>query len=300
MTKSTFVAFGLEEFKTFIDSLSTHDFENDEIHYICIDIANGHMKSLIDLCQNAKERFGYHVCIMTGNIANPETYVEYAKAGIDFCRCNIGSGAMCITACNSAVYYPTASLIKEVADQRWNIEQCILASRKMGFDSCPYKSVPYIIADGGFDNYDKIIKALALGADYVMIGNLFAQCYEACAPIDIITCVNPEIYLQNNPISGKNLKWIYNNQRECFEARSRVYYGMSTKRAQLETGNTILKTSEGIERVIPVTYTLAGWTENFIHYLRSAMSYTDSRTLQEFKNAQYCIISQASYNAFFK
>ena len=57
---------------------------------------------------------------------------------------------------------------------------------------------------------------------------------------------------------------------------------MSTKKAQAEMGKEILKTSEGVERTINVEYTMKGWVENFIDYLRSAMSYCDAFDLKHF------------------
>ena len=60
------------------------------------------------------------------------------------------------------------------------IDECVSIKKIVERDRNNYKSVPKIIADGGFNNYDDIIKALALGADYVMCGKIFAQCEEAC------------------------------------------------------------------------------------------------------------------------
>lgn len=62
---------------------------------ICIDIANGHMSKLIDMCREIKKRYKDKVTIMTGNIANPETLYAYEKSGIDYVRCSIGGGAGC-------------------------------------------------------------------------------------------------------------------------------------------------------------------------------------------------------------
>lgn len=139
-----------------------------------------------------------------------------------------------------------------------------------------YESLPFIVADGGFDNYDKIIKALALGADYVMVGKIFAQAEEAC---------------------GKVIEhWV----RGEYIARDRVYYGMSTKKAQVETGSQKLKTAEGIEVTVPILYPLSGWCENFVHYLRSMMSYTNSFTLSDFKNTEYRIVSPFEYLSYYK
>ena len=66
-------------------------------------------------------------------------------------------------------------------------------------------------------------------------------------------------------------------------------------------GNEKIKTSEGIIKLVPVEYTLSQWTENFIDYLRSSMSYTASHTLSEFKDeAEYIFVSQNSLNRYKK
>lgn len=106
-----------------------------------------------------------------------------------------------------------------------------------------------VVADGGISGYSDAIKCLALGADYVMMGRVFTK-----------AAIHGEKI-------GSNVS----------------YYGMSTKTAQKEMGCLKLKTSEGRYEVLQKEYTLEGWTENFTDYLRSAMSYTGSRTLPEFR-----------------
>lgn len=59
---------------------------------VCIDLANGHMKCLLDLVKELKAKYGDSMLIMTGNIANPKTYADYEKAGVDYCRVSIGTG----------------------------------------------------------------------------------------------------------------------------------------------------------------------------------------------------------------
>lgn len=284
LSTKTFVALSLKEFKTFIeDYRKIHDL-SDEIRYVCIDIANGHMKSLIDLCKSAKEIFGGKLLLIAGNIANPDTYVDYALAGIDFVRVGIGGGSVCTTSANGGVHYAMASLIKNICDQRWNIVKAMQEAYALKL-SCKYRSVPLIIADGGFNSYDRIIKALALGADYVMVGKLFAQAEEACGEeitkIDNRRCIKTMLVKQ-------------------LLQKHRIYYGMSTKKAQAETGNKVLKTAEGIEVTVPILYKLEGWCDNFIHYLRSAMSYTNARDLEEFKNSNCTIISNSEYLSYYK
>lgn len=261
LSDQTFVAVSLSEFEEVVKYVDFSD-----CRYICIDIANGHMKKLLDLCKKAKNVFGSRIQIMAGNIANPYTYYEYAIAGVDYVRCGIGTSPICTTSANSGVHFPMVSLLTEINKFKDAVEACI------GDTNSVFKSVPKIVADGGFSNFDQIIKALAIGADYVMLGKIFAMSEEACGEV----------------IPTKDEKYM------------RKYYGMSTKRAQSEFGNTELKTAEGIETLVPIKYTLAGWCDNFISYLRSAMSYTNSRNLNEFKNIEYRQISANSFNAYYK
>lgn len=62
---------------------------------ICIDLANGHMQCLLNLVKELKDEWGKDIVIMTGNIAEPRTYIDYENAGVDFCRITVGSGSVC-------------------------------------------------------------------------------------------------------------------------------------------------------------------------------------------------------------
>ena len=266
LSDKTFIAVSLSEFERLIDFY--HPIQT--IH-ICVDIANGHMQKLLDLCKQAKEKFGDKIQLMAGNIANPDTYYEYAKAGIDYIRCGIGGGSCCTTAANTSCTFPMVSLIREIS----YIKNDILKGYKGKLED--YKSIPKIVADGGFSNFDQIIKALAIGADYVMLGKIFAMSEEACGEI-----------VYKDPLTVKKTAY-------------RKYYGMSTKKAQVEISGEAHKTAEGIETLVPIKYNLAGWIDNFISYLRSAMSYCNSRTLTEFKkNAHIEQISANSFQAYYK
>lgn len=296
LSTKTFVAVSLSEFEQFIIDLKAQLKESDDVRYVCIDIANGHMKKLIEMCSYAKSQFGGKLLIMAGNIANPETYLDYAIAGIDFVRIGIGGGSVCTTSANGGVHYAMASLIIETAILKRKV-----ANTFYNDNSC-YNSIPFIVADGGFDNFDKIIKALALGADYVMLGKIFAQTLEACGEIFVGETLYDELttideWRQNHPAlaNASNLELL--NAKYVL---SRKYYGMSTKKAQVETGNVKLKTAEGIEVTVPILYSLSGWCENFIDYLRSMMSYTDSKTLLEFQKTNYQISSLSEYLSFYK
>jgi len=216
-----------------------------------IDIANGHMEKLLNTVKIIKKKYP-KLILMVGNVANPETYVELSLAGADYIRIGIGNGGGCSTTVHTGVGFPMGSLIRET----------YLAS--MTLDK-PAK----IVADGGMQNYSDIIKALALGADYVMVGSMFNKSIESCG---------------DNYLWGK-LKVPQSIAEFAYKHKIPVYKkfrGMSTKEVQKKWGKKNLTSSEGVVRVRKVEYRLDQWVDNFHDYLRSAMSYSNARTLEEF------------------
>lgn len=273
-----FIALSLEEV---INIFIKNSIQIQNSIYICIDIANGHMQKLLNTIKKLKELYGEKIVIMSGNIANPETYKLYEEVGCDYVRCGIGGGAGCITASNTGVYYPLFSLLEET----YKIKKSINGKCK-------------IIADGGIRNYCDIQKAL-LYADYVMLGSMLNKAIESAGK----TTYGKSYFIT------KRGKKILNIFRTIFEFGKEVpkekydsvikriksgklevwksFYGMSTKRAQSEMGNKKLKTSEGIEFSQKVEYSLKDFIDNENSYLRSAMSYTNSKTLDEYKDKKW-------------
>ena len=269
-----FLSYSLEDFeKIFIDDRVY--VKDGERILALIDIANGHMDKLYQIAKRAKITYGYSMCLMVGNVANPKTYEMFAKLGVDYIRVGIGGGSGCLTSANTGVHYPMASLISE----------CYQIKKSNNFET-------RIIADGGFRNYDDIIKALALGADYVMLGGVFNKSLESCG----------ETFLKDTQEQYYEVDM--DRARVSFEAGISVYKyyrGMSTKEVQKSWNRHELKTGEGITKYNKVEYTLPGWCENFTDYLKSAMSYTNSRNLQEFiGEVRYEMITQNSFNRFNK
>ena len=72
---------------------------------------------------------------------------------------------------------------------------------------------------------------------------------------------------------------------------------MASKAGQIAMKGKKVHTSEGIEKTLPVTYTIGTWVENMIDYLRSAMSYTNSRTLDDLRQAEVVIVSNNTYHS---
>lgn len=304
-----FTAFSLNEVQDlFINELS-EDTDNKDIIYdlresaienaadtsimayrICIDIANGHMSDLINTIKTIKQMYGNKVIVMSGNIANPNTYKDYEEVGCDFVRCSIGSGSRCTTSSNVAVHYGCFSLLKEI----WEIKQQINGKCK-------------IIADGGIKGYGDIQKAL-LYADYVMIGGLFNKAIDSAGtPIygrfywnffgEKILNPFKTLFYYGKKVKEcdyeKVLKMVKNGKVDVWKE----YYGMSTKIAQSKINpGGILKTGEGKVERQKVEYSIKQWVENEIDFLRSAMSYTNSKTLDEYKNSNWVQLTYKSYN----
>ena len=135
------------------------------------------------------------------------------------------------------------------------------------------------MADGGIRGYDDIIKALALGADYVMIGSVFTKMWESAAPIINDSKHAIEKGTENELLTEEKKRQLL---REGIILQ-KEYWGMSTKRSQalIKKGDKY-KTSEGTKKILNVEYTMVQWVENFIDYLKSAMSYTNNFTLRNF------------------
>lgn len=269
-----FVSLGLDDMEGHYRN-NFRDFHKSA--HILIDVANGHMQKIVDIARELR-RLRPDITLMVGNIANPETYRWYAKNNcVDYIRVGIGNGNGCLTTKQSGVGYPNASLIQET----YKVKQDYMKANPNA------KRIPAIVADGGMQNYVDVIKALASGADYVMMGSIFNKAFESCA---------------DNYVFG--IKVGEDIARRCFKMKIPVikhFRGMSTKEAQKAMGKTRLKTSEGVTRYRKVEYHLQGWVENFEHYLRNAMSFSGAKTLQDFiGKADICQITDKAYDRFNK
>jgi hypothetical protein len=292
-----FVSFGFEE----LDRLYKDNFKIlCEGQHILIDVANGHMRKIVDYCKEIK-RLRPDIVIMVGNIGNPEAYWWYAQNDcVDYVRVGIGNGNGCLTTKQSGVGYPKASLIQETYEQKQRFIKFNSSDRKnddsllrvtpeeqIVLNQPPVKLIPAIVADGGMKDYSDIIKAFALGADFVMVGSIFNKALESCA----------DNYIFGIRVSKKIAKYLF---RMGFPIK-KYFRGMSTKEAQKAMGKTRFKTSEGVTRFRKVEYQLHGWVENFEHYLRNAMSYADAKTLNDFiGKVDICQITKNAYDRFNK
>ena len=118
-----------------------------------------------------------------------------------------------------------------------------------------------------------------------MVGEQFAACKEACGDTVMKTIWSDDIVsVQVN--QTETIDRVVSTPKEV---PHRVYYGMSTKRAQKETGKSKLRTAEGIQKFVPINTDLATWTIEFTDNLRSLMSYANASTLEELKHIKHNI-----------
>ncbi len=127
---------------------------------LVIDSAHGHSKGVIETLKKLKQHFKNKVEIVAGNVATKEGALALAEAGADAVKVGIGPGSICTTRIIAGVGIPQITAIYNVAESLIKYD------------------IP-IIADGGIRYSGDIVKAIAAGADTVMIGSLFAGVEEA-------------------------------------------------------------------------------------------------------------------------
>jgi len=202
------------------------------VRILCVDVAHGHHVLMKEALSTLRQVFGDAVHIMAGNVATKEGYNDLVNWGADSVRCNIGGGSICSTRIQTGHGVPGLQTILDCAETRCKIP---------------------IIADGGIRNSGDIVKALAAGADFVMLGSLLAGTDEA--PGDII-----------NTCNGKY----------------KSYRGMASKDAQIEwRGKT--SSLEGIATTIPCKGSVGGVLQELERGIRSGFSYSGARSLRAFQ-----------------
>ena len=197
---------------------------------LCIDVAHGHHSMVERAIQSLKSVFGGSLHIMAGNVATGEGARDLANWGADSVRVGIGGGSICSTRLVSGHGVPTFQTIIDCVEY-----------------GC---SVP-IIADGGIKTSGDIVKALAAGADFVMLGSMLAG-----------TTQSPGQVFDNG-----NKKY-------------KVYRGMASSEAQVSwRGKT--STPEGISTTIPYKGDVNTILGDLRGGIQSGMSYSGARTIRD-------------------
>lgn len=273
-------AMTLEEFKATFNAVKA---EEDKKHYVLIDVANGHMKELFSLVKDAKQEYGNNLVVMIGNIANPETYKDCCEANVDYVRVGIGGGSGCTTSVQTGIHTSMPYILEGITNIKRQSYKIPISEEDHRPKFCSFEyymkyhngTVTKIVADGGVTNVSRAIKCLALGADYVMMGRMFAQCEEACGEL---RPPYPDMLV-----------------------RERRYYGQSSEKGQLDRFGKVKSNPEGTDYWIPITTNLVEFTTHFEAALRSAMSYCNANILDDFiGKVKYEYMSPMEFNAFNK
>jgi len=213
------------------------------VRILCIDVAHGHHVFVKEALQQLRGAFGDTIHIMAGNVATLEGYNDLVDWGADSVRCNIGGGSICSTRIQTGHGVPGLQTIFD----------CAKSDRRAA-----------IIADGGIRNAGDIVKALAAGADFVMLGSLLAGTDET--PGDVI-----------NTRQGK----------------FKSYRGMASKDAQIEwRGRTA--SLEGVATTVPCKGPVENVLAELERGIRSGFSYSAARNLRELQSKAKFIRQTAS------
>lgn len=198
------------------------------VDFVCIDVAHGHHILMREAIESLRAVVGDDRHIMAGNVATLDGVNALADWGADSVRCNIGGGSICSTRIQTGHGMPGLQTIIECAKTDRNVS---------------------IIADGGIRNSGDVVKALAAGADCVMVGSMLAGTAEA-----------PGAILHLGGEKYKN------------------YRGMASEEAQKDWRGSA-SSLEGISATIPYKGSVTRILEQLDNGIRSGFSYSGARTL---------------------
>ena len=198
---------------------------------ICVDIAHGHHILAERAIKALKQRLGGACHLMAGNVATMEGFEDLVKWGADSVRVGIGGGSICSTRTQTGHGVPSFSSVVECAKSE--------------------RSDIAIIADGGIKNSGDIVKALAAGADFVMLGSLLAGTDES--PGEIISTT---------------------------DGLSKSYRGMASRAAQEEWRGKSAS-PEGVATMIPYKGSVNDVLRDLRGGISSGLSYSGASTIEE-------------------
>ena len=201
------------------------------VRILCIDVAHGHHVLMKNALKVLRDIFGSKIHIMAGNVATQEGFEALADWGADSVRCNVGGGSICSTRIQTGHGMPGLQTIMN----------CARSDRDAK-----------IIADGGIRSSGDIVKALAAGADFVMLGSILAGTKESPGAITV----------------------------ESDNTKYKLYRGMASKEAQINWRGEF-SSNEGISTRIPYKGSVKNILEDLKNGITSGFSYSGARSIEE-------------------
>lgn len=216
------------------DKLSDIFNKYPQLQFICIDVANGYSEHFVRFLEKARAQFPEKV-IIAGNVVTGEMVEELLLSGADIVKVGIGPGSVCTTRVKTGVGYPQLSAIIECAD----------AAHGLGGQ---------IISDGGCVNPGDVAKAFGAGADFVMLGGMFAGHDES----------GGEVVERNGELH-------------------KLFYGMSSATAMEKHvgGVAEYRASEGKTVEVPYRGAVENTVQDILGGLRSTCTYVGASRLKE-------------------
>ncbi len=213
------------------------------VNVLCVDVAHGHHAMMRHALGVLRNTLGNDIHVMAGNVATLEGFNDLADWGADSIRVGIGGGSICSTRIQTGHGQPTLASVLD----------CGMSDRDA-----------LLIADGGIRSPGDIVKALAAGADLVMVGSLLAGTTETPG----------KVYEQRD---GHSVK---------------AYRGMASREAQVEWRGRV-SSDEGVSRFIPFKGSVGSILESLDKSIRSGLSYSGAMTITELQ-AKAKFIRQSS------
>ncbi len=224
------------------------------ITYVCIDVANGYTEGFVRFVAKIRQRYP-HLVIMAGNVVTGEMTEELILSGADIVKVGIGPGSVCTTRRITGVGYPQLSAIIECADAAHGLEG-------------------HICADGGCATPGDVAKAFGGGADFVMLGGMFAGHDESGGDL----------------VERDGKQW-------------KRFYGMSSRLAMDKYSGGVAKyrAAEGKEVLVPYRGPVSATAEEILGGVRSACTYVGARRLRELsKRTTFIRVTQQVNEVFGK
>ena len=226
---------------------------NNDIDFLCLDVANGYREDFLQAIYKFRNEFPEKI-IIAGNIATREMTEAIILAGADIVKVGIGPGSVCTTRKVAGVGYPQLSAISECAD----------AAHGLG---------GHVISDGGCKFPGDVSKAFGAGADFVMLGGMFAGHEES----------GGELVTESN---GKKYKDFYGMSSELAQQR---YYGDVAKHRASEGKKVRLEDKGSIESTV----------QSILGGMRSACSYVGAKTIKDLpKCTTFIRVTQTTNEVF--
>jgi len=218
--------------------------------FICIDVANGYSENFGDFVEEVRRRWPDKT-IIAGNVVTGDMTQELILRGADIVKVGIGPGSVCTTRIQTGVGYPQLSAIIECAD----------AAHGLG---------GHIIADGGCTCPGDVAKAFGAGADFVMLGGMFAGHDEGGGKVIY------KSYLTNELDNKTGEPYV--DTQDFVE-----FYGMSSDTAMSKHhgGVAEYRSSEGRTVEIPYRISINETVLNILGGLRSTCTYVGAETLKQ-------------------